>query len=182
MSSIYTRTGDDGTTSLLGGIRLPKYHARMETLGVLDEASAALGLARVQITDPQTGNLLKDAQRDLYTIMAEVAATPENAQQFQIMGLQRVEWLESQVNAIIALAPMPTEFILPGDSPAGAALDLARTMVRRAERRVAELLDKGEIKNRVMLQYLNRLSSLCFAMEVFENAQAGKSTSLAKEK
>jgi cob(I)alamin adenosyltransferase len=182
MSSIYTRTGDDGTTGVLGGIRLPKYHARMETLGVLDEASAALGLVRVQITDPQTGNLLKDAQRDLYTIMAEVAATPENAQQFQIIRLQRVEWLESQVDAIVALALMPTEFILPGDSPAGAALDLARTVVRRAERRVAELLDKGEIKNRVMLQYLNRLSSLCFALEVFENAQAGKPTSLAKEK
>jgi cob(I)alamin adenosyltransferase len=182
MSSIYTRAGDDGTTGVLGGIRLPKYHARMETLGVLDEASAALGLARAQITDPQTGNLLIDAQRDLYTIMAEVAATPENAQQFQNMGLQRVEWLESQVDAIVALAPIPAEFILPGDSTAGAALDLARTVVRRAERRVAELLDKGEIKNKVMLQYLNRLSSLCFALEVFENAQAGKPTSLAKEK
>ena len=182
MSSIYTRAGDDGTTGVLGGIRLPKYHARMETLGVLDEASAALGLARAQITDPQTGNLLIDAQRDLYTIMAEVAATPENAQQFQNMGLQRVEWLESQVDAIVALAPITAEFILPGDSTAGAALDLARTVVRRAERRVAELLDKGEIKNKVMLQYLNRLSSLCFALEVFENAQAGKPTSLAKEK
>lgn len=182
MTSIYTRTGDDGTSGVLGGIRLPKYHARMEALGVLDEASAALGLARVQITNPQTGNLLKDAQRDLYTIMAEVAATPENVQQFQIMGSQRVEWLESQVDAIVALAPIPTGFILPGDSPAGAALDLARTVVRRAERRVAELLDKGEINNRVMLQYLNRLSSLCFALEVFENAQAGKPTSLAKEK
>jgi cob(I)alamin adenosyltransferase len=182
MSSIYTRAGDDGTTGVLGGIRLPKYHARMETLGVLDEASAALGLARVQITDPKSGNLLKDAQRDLYTIMAEVAAIPENAQQFHIMGLQRVEWLESQVDAIVALAPIPTEFILPGDSPAGAALDLARTVVRRAERRVAELLNKGEIKNRMMLLYLNRLSSLCFALEVFENAQAGKPTSLAKEK
>jgi cob(I)alamin adenosyltransferase len=182
MSSIYTRAGDDGTTGVLGENRLPKYHVRMETLGVLDEASAVLGLARVQITDPQTGNLLKDAQRDLYTIMAEVAATPENAQQFQSMALQRVEWLESQVDAIAALAPIPTEFILPGDSVAGAALDLARTVVRRAERRVAELLDKGEIKNRVTLQYLNRLSSLCFALEVFENAQAGKPTSLAKEK
>jgi len=182
MSSIFTRAGDDGTTGLLGGIRLRKYHARMETLGVIDEASAALGLARVQITDPQTGNLLKDAQRDLYTIMAEVAATPENAQQFRIMGLQRVEWLESQVDAVVALAPIPSEFILPGDSPAGAALDLARTVVRRAERRVAELLDKGEIKNTAILQYLNRLSSLCFALEVFENAQAGKPTSLAKEK
>ena len=93
-----------------------------------------------------------------------------------------LQWLESQVDAIVALAPIPTEFILPGDSLPGAALALARTVVRRAERRVAELLDTGEIENRVLLQYLNRLSSLCFALEVFENAQAGKPTSLAKEK
>ncbi len=182
MAPIYTRAGDDGTTGTLGGIRLPKYHPRLETLGVLDEASAALGLARAQSKDPQTENLLKGVQRDLYTIMAEVAAAPENAGQFQTMASQRVQWLESQVDAMIKLAPIPAEFILPGDSLAGAALDLARTIVRRAERRVAELLDQGEIKNRVLLLYLNRLSSLCFAMEVFENVQAGKTTSLAKEK
>jgi cob(I)alamin adenosyltransferase len=182
MSPIYTRAGDDGTTGVLGENRLPKYHPRMETLGVLDEASAALGLARAQSNVPQTGNLLKDVQRDLYSIMAEVAATPENARLFQIMAPRRVQWLESQVDAIVAMAPIPTEFILPGDSLPGAALDLARTIVRRAERRVAELLDIGEIENRVLLLYLNRLSSLCFALEVFENAQAGKPTTLAKEK
>jgi cob(I)alamin adenosyltransferase len=182
MSPLYTRAGDDGTTGLLGRIRLPKYHPLMETLGVLDEASAALGLARVQSKDPQIGNLLKEVQRDLYTIMAEVAAAPEDAGQFQTMASQRVQWLESQVDTIVALAPIPTEFILPGDSLQGAALDLARTVVRRAERHVAKLLDTGEIENRVLLLYLNRLSSLCFALEVYENAQAGKPTSLAKEK
>jgi len=182
MSPIYTRAGDDGTTGVLGESRLPKYHPRMETLGVLDEASAALGLARVLSKVPETGNLLKDIQRDLYTIMAEVAATPENAGQFQIMAPRRVQWLETQVDAIVAIAPIPSEFILPGDSQGGAALDLARTVVRRAERRVAQLLDTGEIENRVLLLYLNRLSSLCFALEVFENAQAGIPTTLAKEK
>ena len=91
-------------------------------------------------------------------------------------------WLESKIEAISAIAPAPAEFILPGDSLPGAALAMARTIVRRAERRVAENLDKGEIENRVMLQYLNRLSSLCFALELFENEQAGKPTSLAKEK
>jgi cob(I)alamin adenosyltransferase len=182
MSPIYTRAGDDGTTGVLGENRLPKYHPRMETLGALDEASAALGLARALSTVPQSGILLKEIQRDLYTIMAEVAATPENARQFQIMTPRRVQWLESQVDGIVAEAPIPSEFILPGDSLTGAALALARTVVRRAERRVAELLDTGEIENRVLLLYLNRLSSLCFALEVFENAQAGKTTSLAKEK
>ncbi len=182
MSPIYTRAGDDGTSGLLGESRLPKYHPRMEALGVLEEASAGLGLARALSKAPQTRNLLKDVQRDLYSIMAEVAATPENTLQFRVVPPQRIEWLESQTDAITALAPVPAEFILPGDSIPGAALDLARTIVRRAERRVTELLDSGEIENRVILLYLNRLSSLCFTLEVFENTQAGEPTSLAKEK
>jgi cob(I)alamin adenosyltransferase len=178
----HTHSGDDGSTGLLGKDRLPKFHPHMETLGVLDEASAALGLARATSKNPQTGELLKAVQRDLYSIMAEVAATPENVQRFQMLARERVEWLETQVDAISALAPGPAEFILPGDSLAGAALALARTIVRRAERRAAGLLDTGGIENRVLLQYLNRLSSLCFALEVFENAQAGKTSTLAKEK
>jgi cob(I)alamin adenosyltransferase len=182
MPRTYNRTGDDGFTGLLGEGRLPKYHARMEALGVLDEASAALGLARAQSKDPKTGTLLKSIQRDMYTIMAEVAATPENVQRFRALDPRRVQWLESKTDAIAAIAPVPAEFILPGDSLPGAALALARTIVRRAERRVAELLDTGEIKNRVLLQYLNRLSSLCFALELLENKQAGKTTTLAREK
>jgi len=182
MSPIHNRSGDDGSTGVLGEGRLPKYHPRLETLGVLDEASAALGMARAQCKDAQTGDLLKEAQRDLYTIMAEVAATAANVQRFRKLDPERVVWLEAQIEAISAIAPAPAEFILPGDSLPGAALALARTIVRRAERRVAENLDNGEIENRVMLQYLNRLSSLCFALELFENEQAGKPTSLAKEK
>ena len=182
MSPIYTRSGDDGTTGLLGEGRLPKYHPRMEALGVLDEASAALGMARALCKGAQTEALLKEAQRDLYTIMTQVAATPESAQQFRALQAQRVEWLEAQTDSITDLAAYPAEFILPGDSLPGAALAQARTIVRRAERRVAKLLDTGEIKSRVLLQYLNRLSSLCFALEIFENAQAGKPTTLAKEK
>ena len=181
MSPIYTRVGDDGTTGTLGESRLPKYHPRMETLGVLDEASAALGLARSLSKNTQVEDILKEVQRDLYSIMAEVAATPENALRFQILAPRRVQWLESQVDTITSLAPVPAEFILPGDCIPGGALALARTIVRRAERRVAELLDTGGIENRVLLLYLNRLSSLCFALEVFENAQAGKPTTLAKE-
>jgi cob(I)alamin adenosyltransferase len=181
MSPIHNRTGDDGTTGLLGEGRLPKYHPRVETLGVLDEASAALGLARALCKAPQTGTLLRDVQRDLYNLMAEVAATPENVQRFRSLDGQRVHWLESQAETIASIAPLPAEFILPGDSLSGAALALARTIVRRAERRAAELLATGELENRVLLQYLNRLSSLCFALEVLENTQAGQPTTLAKE-
>jgi len=181
MPASRTHLGDDGTTGLLGQGRLPKYAPRLETLGALDEASAALGLARAFSRAAQTGPILVDVQRDLYALMAEIAAAPENAGRFRTLEPARLEWLESQAEALAALAPMPEGFILPGDSPAGAALDLARTVVRRAERRVAELLARGEIANRLLLQYLNRLSSLCFALELLENQQAGKPTSLAKK-
>jgi cob(I)alamin adenosyltransferase len=181
MSPFYTRTGDDGKTGQLGEGRLPKYHPRMETVGTLDEASAALGLARACCKSEQTGFMIIEIQRDLYALMAEVSATSENAQKFHILGETRVLWLETQIETISTLTPVPTEFILPGDSLAGAAFSLSRTVVRRAERRVAELLDKKELVNSVLLQYLNRLSSLCFVLELLENQQAGNSTSLAKK-
>ena len=180
MSSFYTRAGDDGTTGQLGEGRLPKYHLRIEALGTLDEASASLGLARALCKSSQTAPILVEVQRDLYAIMAEVAATPQNAEHFRAINPPRVQWLESQIDAIAELAPIPAEFILPGDSLAGAALSLSRTIVRRAERRLAELLEKGEIENPVLLQYLNRLSSLCFAMELLENQQSGNTNMLAK--
>jgi len=172
--------GDDGTTGLLGEGRLPKYAPRLETLGTLDEASAALGLARALSRSARTAALLAEAQRDLYTLMAELATTPGNEAHFRTLDEARLEWLESQAEAIDTQVSVPQEFILPGDSPAGAALALGRTVVRRAERRVAELLDKGETANRLLLQYLNRLSSLCFALELLENQESGKSTTLAK--
>jgi cob(I)alamin adenosyltransferase len=181
MSPFYTRTGDDGNTGLLGEGRLPKFHPRIETLGALDEASAVLGLARALCQAPQTKPILMDVQRDLYAMMAEIAATPENADRFRTLGSPRIQWLESQTDNLSTKVPVPTEFILPGDSLSGAALALTRTIVRRAERRVAELLDTGEIKNPILLQYLNRLSSLCFTLELVENQFSGRDTTLAKE-
>lgn len=181
MSPFYTRTGDDGSTGLLGEGRLPKYHLRIEALGSLDEASAALGLARALCLAPQTGFILTDVQRDLYSLMAEIASSPENVERFKTLGTPRVQWLESQADGLSAKVSLPAEFILPGDSLSGAALALSRTIVRRAERRVAELLDTGEINNPVLLQYLNRLSSLCFALELLENQAAGQNTTLAKK-
>jgi cob(I)alamin adenosyltransferase len=181
MSPLYTRNGDDGTTGLLGEGRLPKHHPRMEAIGTLDEASAAIGMARAVCKAAQTGPILVDVQRDLYAIMAEVAATPENAQRFGTLDRARVEWLETQADAISALVPLPTEFILPGDTLPGSALALARTIVRRAERRLSDLLERGDITNPVLLQYLNRLSSMCFALELLENHLAGNPISLAKK-
>ncbi|HXD11416.1 MAG TPA: cob(I)yrinic acid a,c-diamide adenosyltransferase [Anaerolineales bacterium] len=179
--SFYTSRGDDGTTNLLGEGRVTKYHARIEAVGTLDESSAALGLARAQCLDPHSGGILLEAQRDLYKIMAEVAATPENAERFRLIDEARVKWLEEQTDTLSAVVEMPREFILPGDSLAGAALSLARAIVRRAERRVVELYDTEEVVNPDLQRYLNRLSSLCFVLELLENKAAGHKTTLAKE-
>lgn len=178
--TFYTSKGDDGTTSLLGEGRVAKYHVRIEAVGTLDESSAALGLARAQCRDPHSNGILLEAQRDLYKLMAEVAATPENAEKFRSIDAARVTWLEEQTDELSKLVEMPKEFILPGDSVAGAVLSLARAIIRRAERRVVELFDAGEIKNPDLQRYLNRLSSLCFVLELLENQAAGYTTTLAK--
>ena len=177
----YTGTGDDGTTGLLGEGRVSKTDARIETLGALDESTAALGLARAQANDPRSGKILLEAQRDLYKLMAEVAATPGQADRFQAIDAGRVAWLEAQVDMLASNTSMPREFIIPGDTLAGAALSLARAVIRRAERRVVELSNIKEISNPELTRYLNRLSSLCFVLELVENNVAGKATTLAKE-
>jgi cob(I)alamin adenosyltransferase len=181
MPPFYTRAGDDGFTGLLGKGRLPKHHPRIETLGSLDEASAALGLARALCQTSQCKTILVEVQRDLYVVMTEIAATPENRERFPTLGVPRLQWLESLIDTLSATVPTPSEFILPGDSLPGAALALSRTIVRRAERHVAELLNKGDLKNLTLLHYLNRLSSLCFTLELLENQSAGQGTTLAKK-
>jgi cob(I)alamin adenosyltransferase len=174
MTNFYTRTGDGGTTGLLGEGRARKDAPRLEAIGTLDEANAALGIARASCKVARTPEILLTTQRDLYSLMAEVAATPENAARFRKIDAGRVAWLEEQI-AVYETQVEPTkEFIVPGDSPSGAALDLARTVVRRAERRVTGLYLGGEIENPELLAYLNRLSSLCFVLELLENQQAGK--------
>lgn len=177
----YTAKGDDGTTGLLGEGRVPKYHSRIEALGALDEASAALGLARAQCAAAQSAQTLLEVQRDLYKLMAEVAATPANAERFRHIDAARVRWLEEVTNTLEQTVEIPREFILPGDTPGSAAISLARAVVRRAERRVVLLYDEGAVTNPELQRYLNRLSSLCFVLELRENQQTGKPTSLAKE-
>jgi cob(I)alamin adenosyltransferase len=181
MTKFYTRDGDDGFTGLLGEERVPKYHPRLETLGSIDEASAAMGAARAICLAKDTAPILLKAQRDLYTMMAEIAATAQNAPRFRALNQEHVRWLEEQTDRIGAQLPTISEFILPGDSACGGLLSLARAIVRRAERHVAQLLHQGQIENYALLQYLNRLSSLCFVLELLENQAAGKTTpTLAK--
>jgi len=182
MSKLYTSTGDDGYTGLLGEGRVPKYHPRTEAVGVLDESSAAIGLARALSQVETSAELLLEAQRNLYKIMAEISATPENAASFHSITPEIVSKLEEQIDLLSDRIEIPREFIVPGDTQPGAALALARSIVRRAERQVARLLHDHEIDNGEILRYLNRLSSLCFILELIEGQTAGSDKpTLAKQ-
>ena len=176
----YTATGDDGTTALLGDERVPKYHPQPEAYGTVDETSAALGLARALATRPEVKEALLTVQRDLYGMMAELAATPAAAPKFRVIDGRRASWLDETTDRFGERLSMPREFVVPGDTPAGAALDLARTVVRRAERLVVKLHDKGLCANREIIRYLNRLSSLCFVLARYEDNQGGNDITLAK--
>ena len=182
MTTFYTRRGDDGTTGLLGEGRVEKYDLRMDVLGSIDETTAALGLARAQSEVVVVKEITLQIQRDLYLLMAETAATPENAERFHSIDAQKVSWLESKTDELNSQVKIPREFIVPGDTVAGAVLDLVRTIARRAERFMAALLARGDVKNMDLLRYLNRLSSLIFVLEIYENQKSGKSqVPLAKE-
>ena len=169
----YTRTGDDGYTGVLGRERVPKYADRPEAYGTVDEASAVLGLARAQARESRVRELLLATQRDLYYLMADLATLPETATRPPWLASSRLDWLEACTEELGAAIQMPKAFIVPGDSLAGATLEVARAVVRRAERLVARLTHDGEVRDDVPLKYLNRLSSLLFVLARLEDMAAG---------
>lgn len=169
----YTGAGDDGFTGVLGRERVPKYALRPEAYGTVDEASAFLGLARAQAANEQVRGLILSIQRDLYNLMADLATLPESTTRPPWLPAERLAWLEEQTDALGAEVEMPRAFIVPGDSTGGAMLEVARTVVRRAERLVARLAHEGELRDDTPLKYLNRLSSLLFVMARVEDQAAG---------
>src|SRR5215469_16697193 len=159
MAKVTTGTGDAGYTSLLGEQRVPKYDARPETFGTVDEATSALGLARAATRDARAREIISRMQQDLYVLMAELATPPENLQAVGMrITAEHVAWLESIEEELKATVVIPNKFIIPGDTLDGAALDLARTVIRRAERLAVRLLHEGVTQNGDLLRYLNRLS------------------------
>jgi cob(I)alamin adenosyltransferase len=170
----YTTTGDDGTTGLLGEGRVKKYHPRPDAYGTVDEAQAALGVARAAMQDRAAAEVILQVQRDLYHLMAELAATKDAAAQFRRIDAARVAWLGAQTDLFGDQLTLPREFTVTGDSLSGAYLDLARAIVRRAERLIVKMADDALIENRDLLRYLNRLSALCFVLSRREDALSGQ--------
>lgn len=176
----FSGRGDDGYTDLLGGPRVAKYDLRPEVLGALDEASAALGLARAHAQRDQTRAALIQAQRDLYLLMADVATVAGRHAGTPRLSSAQLAELERVIAEIDPLVSIPKEFVAPGDTVAGATLDVARTVVRRAERALARLIHEETMPARDGLAYLNRLSSLLFGLARFEDTAAGVAPTLAK--
>ena len=182
MSKLYTRKGDDGYTGRIGKGRFPKYDPVISAIGSLDEASAALGLAKAMSQATQTNSIIESVQRDLYKIMAEMSTVSMEDARGEDFSEDRIDWLELQIDSISLHVQYPAGFILPGDSKAGATFAVARTIVRRSEREIAKLLHEKYFDNPQILRYLNRLSSLCFVLELLENQVSGNGiTSLAEE-
>jgi cob(I)alamin adenosyltransferase len=178
---LYTRNGDEGYTSLLGKERVAKYDLRPEAYGTVDEASTFMGVVRADPScSERTRRLILEAQRDLWVLMGELATVPGVKLPNQLTA-DRVAWLEAETDRFGAEIPQLTQFVIPGDTPAGAWLDVARTVIRRAERRVARLMHEDELENEVIIRYLNRLSSFLFARARYEEYLAGRQTTLAKE-
>jgi cob(I)alamin adenosyltransferase len=171
---IYTKTGDTGQTGLFAGPRVEKHHPRIEAYGAVDELNAALGVARAAEPPNDIDELLCQAQHDLFAMGAELA-TPDPAKvAAAILSDERITALESAIDRFEASLPPLREFILPGGSKAAAALHLARTVCRRAEREVSRLASTpGERLSSRPLIYLNRLGDLLFVLARAANQAAG---------
>ncbi len=172
---IYTRTGDGGETGLLGGGRVRKSAMRVEAYGAVDELSACLGLAVAALPDAETSQLLGGIQRDLFAVgtrLSDLRKAASAADEKARLSEEHVTKLERAIDAFETNLPPLRAFILPGGSEAGARLHLARTICRRAERRIVALAEREEVPP-TLLAYINRLSDLLFVLARSVNRRAG---------
>jgi cob(I)alamin adenosyltransferase len=165
LNRIYTRTGDDGTTSLGTGARRKKYDLRVDAYGTVDEANAVIGLVRLHtVGDPALDAALGRIQNDLFDVEADLCLAEKGPGGAKLTITEaQVSWLEAEIDRLNAELEPLRSFILPGGSPASAYLHLARTVCRRAERIMVELKDQpGETVSDPSLKYINRLSDYLF--------------------
>ena len=182
MPRIYTKTGDDGTTGMLYGGRVSKASLVPEACGSVDEAVAALGIARALADQPAFGEQVLALQRGLFVVGADLATNPARRDRLEptvsLVTAEMVSGLESEIDELVSAHPLPDAFVVPGANPVSACLDVARSLVRRAERRATELRGSGHEVNDALLRYLNRLSDLLF---VLARVRAGETEPLSRE-
>ena len=173
MVKIYTKKGDDGSTSLWYGGRVPKHHGRTEAYGSLDEACSALGVARALCGSDQTelaADILR-LQDDIFVAGAELATSPEAAHRLED-GISRttdamVAELEEGIDRYMAQVELPPKFVIPGGNQLSAQLDVARTVIRRAERHISALAEAGELERDLVVRFVNRASDYAYALARF---------------
>ncbi len=172
---IYTKTGDGGETGLLGGRRVRKNAIRVEAYGAVDELNACLGFAAAALADVEPSRLLGDIQRDLFAIgtrLSDLRKTAPAREEKARLSEEQVSRLERAIDGMESDLPPLRAFILPGGCEAGARLHLARTICRRAERRIAALAEREEVPP-ILLVYMNRLSDLLFVLARSVNHRTG---------
>ena len=160
---IYTKTGDDGTTGLFGGARLPKNHIRIEAYGTVDELNSVIGWVMTFISDANTKNLLLSIQSRLFTVESNLASDPAKEMITPDLTEEDIRNIEEAIDAMQINLPVLKHFILPGGSPSVSAAHLARTVCRRAERKCVALALESEVEPKIIL-YLNRLSDYFFVL------------------
>jgi cob(I)alamin adenosyltransferase len=176
--SIATKRGDGGETSLAGAVRVSKAHLRVEAYGTVDELNTFMGLARVMNDDLDVKDLVKTLQRELFKVGSALATAPNGRKPEPPITVEMVDALTAHVHRIEATDGILADWSLPGEHPASAAFDVARTVCRRAERQVVRLIESGEPVNPQVLAYLNRLSDLLWLLGRLVEKQAGVSAKL----
>lgn len=169
---IYTKTGDSGKTSLIGGERVSKHHIRVECYGTVDELNSHIGLLRTQMSEEEGLAVISGIQDRLFTLGSYLAAAPGNKMVLPELNAEDVEVLESDIDRMTEALPELKNFILPGGSTAGAQAHVARCVCRRAERLVVYLAENESIDN-LVIQYLNRLSDHLFTLARFLDMKNG---------
>jgi len=177
MVKIYTKKGDDGTTSLWYGGRVPKHHGRTEAYGTLDEACSVLGVARA-LCDSEQAELAVDILRlqdDIFIAGAELATAPEAAERLED-GVSRttdemVATLEERIDHYMLQVELPPQFVIPGGNRLSAQLDVARTIIRRAERYIVALNESGQLRDETVIHFVNRASDLAYAMARYADVE-----------
>lgn len=172
---IYTRTGDKGSTSLIGGVRVPKNHIRIESYGTIDELNSQLGLVNDLSNDAEVTEWLREVQDRLFTLGAELATAPDKEIKMKLPDLHQsdIEWLEGRIDFMNESLPEMRSFIIPGGNAGASAAHVARCICRRAERICVSMVESEETIPELAVGYLNRLSDFLFVLARYIGHKAG---------